>query len=124
MTAERRSTNRCRVHLDQIQVSIHHSQNLYPVKNISKAGLAIEYNPLKDDPFESETIDIIAVDYDRFHLANIACKTIYDIATFMEGQLFSGGERRIRGLKFVELTKEQEDRLDHLLEFCCDRSAK
>jgi hypothetical protein len=38
--------------------------------------------------------------------------------------LFSGGERRIHGLKFVELTKEQEDRLDHLLELCFDRSVK
>jgi hypothetical protein len=124
MTAEHRSTNRCKVHLDQIQVPIHPSQKLYPVKNISKAGLAIECNPLKDDPFESETIDIIAVDYDRFYLPNIACKTVYDIATLMEGQLFSGGERRIHGLKFVELTKEQEDRLDHLLKFCFDRYTK
>jgi hypothetical protein len=78
---------------------------------------------LKDDPFESETIDIITVDYDRFYLSNIACKTVYDIATLMKGQLFSGGEKRIRGLKFVELTKEQEDRLDHLLELYFDRSA-
>jgi hypothetical protein len=124
MTAERRLTDRCRAHLDQIQVSIHPNQNLYSVKNISKAGLAIEYRPIKDEVFESETIDIIAVDYDRFYLPDIACKTVYDIATLMEGQLFSGGERRIRGLKFVGLTKEQEDRLDHLLELCFDRYTK
>ena len=124
MLAERRSTNRFRGHLDQIQVSIHPSQKLYPVKNISKAGLAIEYSPVADQPFELKAIDVITIDYDRFYLANIACKTVYDIATLMEGQLFSGGERRICGLKFVELTKEQEDRLDHLLELCFDRSAK
>jgi hypothetical protein len=86
MTAERRSTYRCRVHLDQIQVSIDPIQKLYPVKNISKAGLAIEISPIKD-PFESETIDIIAVDYDRLYLSNTACKTVYDIATLMEGEV-------------------------------------
>ena len=123
ITPERRSSNRCRVHLDQIQASIHPSQKHYPVKNISKAGLAIEYRPIKDEMFESETIDIIAVDYDRFHLANIACKTVYDIATLMEVQLFSGGERRIRGLKFVELAKEQEEKLVSLLNRCFERSA-
>jgi len=42
----------------------------------------------------------------------------------MEGQSFKGGERGIRGLKFVELTKEQEEELDILLKRCFDRSAQ
>ena len=81
MTAGRRTSDWIRVHLDQNQISIHPSQKLYPVKNISKVCLAIEYTPIKDEMFESEAIDIIAVDYDSFYLSNIACKTIYDIAT-------------------------------------------
>ena len=122
MQTERRKTNRCTAHLDEIQVSVYPIPKIYPIKDISKGGLAFEYSPVADEPLESEAIDIIAVDYDRFYLPQIACKTVYDIATLMEGQLFSGGERRIRGLKFVELTKEQEDKLDILLKRCFDCS--
>jgi len=93
MPAERRATNRYAVLFDEIQVFIYPSQKIYPIKDISKGGLAFEYSPVADEPFESEAIDISAVDYDRFYLPQIACKTVYDIATLMEGQLFTGGER-------------------------------
>jgi hypothetical protein len=42
----------------------------------------------------------------------------------MHGRSFKGGAMRIRGLKFVELTKEQEEKLDIVLNSCFDRSAK
>ena len=124
MPLERRKTNRCRVHFDEIQVSIYSSQKFYPIKDISKGGLAIEYSPVADKSLKLEKIDILAIDYDQFHLQQITCKTVYDIATLMERQSFTGGERRIRGLKFVELTKELEEKLDSLLKRCFDSSAK
>lgn len=46
-----------------------------------------------------------------------------DISALMEGRFFRGGERRIRGLTFVELTKEQEKELDILLKRCFDSSS-
>jgi hypothetical protein len=42
----------------------------------------------------------------------------------MHGRSFSGGVMRLRGLKFVKLTKEQEDKLDILLERFFDRFVK
>ena len=78
----------------------------------------------KSEPFKSESIDIIAADYNRFYLPKVACETVYDIQTLMEGKSFRGGERRIRGLKFVDLTQEQEDKLDILLKRCFARPAQ
>ena len=115
---------RSAIDTDEVQFSVSASRKTYSVKDISKGGLAIEYSPVVDEPFESESIDIVAMDYDRFYLPKIACETVYDIPTLIQDRSFRGGERRIRGLKFVELNIEQEDDLDILLKRCFDRSAK
>lgn len=118
MTPERRRFGRCVIDSDEVQVSVLPSRKTYSVKDISKGGLAIEYNPEADKPYESESVDIISIDCDRFYLQKIACETVYDIPILMQGRSFRGGERRICGLKFVELTKKQEDELDILLKYC------
>jgi hypothetical protein len=124
MTPERRRSKRCTIDSDEVHVSALPNQRIYSVKDISKGGLAIEYSPVRGEPLKSESVDIIAADYNRFYLPKVACKTVYDIPTLMQGKSFRGGERRIRGLKFIELTKEQEDDLDVLLKRCFDRSAQ
>ncbi len=48
---------------------------------------------------------------------------VYDTSTLMRGRSFRGGKRRTRGLKFVELTEEQEEKLDISLNHCFDRSS-
>ena len=103
-------------------VSVSSGRESYSIKDISKGGLAIEYNPEAGEPFQSESVGIIAVIYDRFYLPKIKCKTVYDISTLLEGNSFNGRLVRIRGFKFVELTKEQEDKLDILLKRCFERS--
>ena len=82
----------------------------------------VEYSPEANEPAEMETIDIIAMDYDRVYLQKVSCETVYDTLTLMEGRAFSGSALRIRGLKFVELTREHEDALS-LLIFRCLKSA-
>jgi len=121
VTQDRRRDRRYTIDSDKIKVSVLLSQKTYSIKDIGAGGLAIEYNPVTDEFFESETTDIIATDCDRFCLPRIVCKTVYDIPTVMLGRSFSGGVMRIRGLKFVELTNEQEDKLDILLKRCFDR---
>ena len=123
MTQDRRKDRRYTIDSDKIQVSVLLSQKTHCIKDISAGGLAIEYNPVTDEPLESETIDIIAIDCDRFCLPKIVCKTVYDIPTVMLGRSFSGGFMRIRGLKFIELTKDQENELEILLRRCFDHSA-
>jgi hypothetical protein len=115
---EQRGSERCTIGSDEVQVSVSTSPKIYSVNNISKGGLAIEYNPLADEPFETKSIDIIAVGYGRIYMKKIASETVYDHQTLMHNNSFSGGVRRIRGLKFVELTEEQEDKLETLLKSC------
>ena len=122
MTQDRRRDRRYTIDSDKIQVSVLLGQKIHGIKDISAGGIAIEYSPVKDEPLESETIDIIAIDCDRSCLPKIVCKTVYDIPTVMLGRSFSGGVMRIRGLKFIELAKEQEEKLDILLNKCLDRS--
>ena len=122
MIQDRRKDQRYTNDSDKMQVSVLITQRTHCIKDISAGGLAIEYNPVTDEPLESETIDIIAIDCDRFCLPKIVCKTVYEIPTVMLGRSFSGGVMRIRGLKFIELTKEQEEKLDILLNRCFDRS--
>ena len=124
MTPESRKEKRCTIDSDEVHVSVLPNQKIYSVKDISKGGLAIEYSPVRGEPFKSESVDIIAADYNRFYLPKIICETVYDIQTLMEGKSFRGGERRIRGLKFVELTQEQEDQLGILLKRCFARSVQ
>ena len=124
MTQDRRRDRRYAIDSDWIQVSVLLSQKTHSIKDIGAGGLAIEYNPGTDEPLESESIDIIVTDRDRSCLPKIVCKTVYDIPTVMQGRSFSGGVMRIRGLKFVELTKDQEDELDILLRRFSDHSAK
>jgi hypothetical protein len=83
--------------------------------------LGFEYVPVENEWLESESVDIIAIDFDQFYLTKIACKTVYDISTLMHGKSFTGGAMRLRGLEFVELTKEQEDKLDILLDRYSER---
>ena len=124
MEPERRRFNRCDVRSSEIKVFTQDAQRFYPTKNISRGGLAFEYWPVEDETIESRTIDIIALDYEaQFYLPDIACKTVYDTAALMEGRSFKGGKVRIRGLEFVELTADQEIKLDTLLDQCFARFA-
>ena len=66
MQADRRTSNRCEVQFDEIQVAVHPSRKLYPIKDISSGGLAIEYNPSTDEFSETNAVDLIAIEYDRF----------------------------------------------------------
>jgi hypothetical protein len=122
--ADRRASDRCKIQADEIQIVLHPSQKLFSIYDISKGGLAFEYSPIKDETPESVTVDILATDYDQPYLSKIACKTVYDIFTLMHGRSFKGGAMRIRGLKFIELTKEQKEKLYSLLKRCFSDTAQ
>ena len=120
VSIERRIYRRFASDLEKIQASLVTNLETYPVKDISKGGLAVKYMPGAVQPFDSETIVIISISFDRFILSNIPCKTIYDIPTLMEGGSYKGGKIRLCGLKFVNLTKEKKHELDSLLKCCFD----
>ena len=124
MERERRYNRRYYVDRDRIQASFPRIQKTFNVKDISSGGMKIEYSPSAKTLMDSEMIDIIAMNYWRhFFLPKIPCKTVYDIPTLMQKKSFKGGEVRIRGLKFLDLTGEQEDGLDLLIKECLNTSA-
>ena len=122
MEPERRRFLRCSVADREVKVLTRKTLTYYQTRNISKVGLAFEYGPVEGETPESGTIDILAPDYEgRIYLTGVVCKTVYDSATLMEGQSFRGGDVRIRGLEFIDLSDDQEETLDVLLDQCFER---
>ena len=124
MKSERRSFERFEIQLDEIQVMTEPGSHKLRAKDISKGGMALEYIPLENEPLDLESVDIISRDHRDIFLHKINCMTIYDIETLMEGQTYSGGRRRTRGIKFIALSKEQEENLDMLMKRCFESSAQ
>jgi len=123
MKTERRKFKRYCIDTDKVMASFSNTRNTHTVKDISRGGVKIEYNPLTDGLMESEMIDIIAFNGARFYVPKISCETVYDVLTLMQDRSFKGSTMRTRGLKFVNLTKEQEDGLDFIINRCLDASA-
>ena len=122
MEPERRRFRRCSVSGDAIKVFTRDALKVFPTRDISKAGLALEYGPVEGEAPESVTINIIALDYGvQLYVPDIACKTVYDTAALMEGRSFNGGKVRVRGLEFIELSADQGKKLDELLDQCFER---
>ena len=124
MKSERRSSERFEIQLDEIQVTTEPSPHMPRVKDISKEGLSLEYTPLESEPLDFVSVDIVSRDHRDIFLHKINCKTIYDIETMMEEQTYTGGKRRTRGIKFIELTNEKEENLDMLMKRCFENSAQ
>ena len=124
MRSERRSSERYEIQLDEIQVMTEPSSHKLRAKDISKGGMALEYIPLENEPLDIVSVDIASIDHRDIALHKTNCMIIYDFETLMEGQRYSGGRRRICGIKFIELSKEQEENLNLLLRVCFESPAK
>ena len=124
MEPERRRFRRCSVPGSEIKVFTRKTQKVHSTRNISKVGLAFEYASVDGEIPEFGKIDLLALDYEeRIYLSGVACKTVYDTATLMEGRSFRGGHVRLRGLQFIDLSADQEKILDELLNQCFKRLA-
>ena len=117
MNREKREFPRYRVSAEMAQISNPPGVTFCSIKNIGENGLALDYQPIENNPFRSDSIDIISHGCYGLHISNISCQTVYDIGRLMENQSFSGGELRTRGLRFVDLTNEQKERLGLLMNF-------
>ena len=91
-----------------------------PVKDISRSGLGVEYiYPAHEEVFMNENAPAVEIDiFDKnnlFYASKIPCQLIYDMqidkTTFHNGIV-----SKYCGLKFEQLTKEQEEQINHFLE--------
>jgi hypothetical protein len=115
MKADRRRFTRYIAPKDGFHVFSHDYKIIGRLKDISKGGLAFQYKTIKGEKTESNMINISAASPHRFYLFDIVCSTIYDIYDLEENQIFTGVERRRRGIQYVRLTENQQDKLELLL---------
>lgn len=118
MTVERRKFKRHAVPESMVYVFDHDSSEMAIVKNISIDGLKFEKGSQAHDMFDWHQIDIICNHVPRFHLFGIACRLIYCIDELAENKMFTGSRSRASGLRFLDLTGDQQNKLisflDHL----------
>ena len=89
-----------------------------PINDISRGGLGFTYLSLSDKGVPvaetSYLIDIIASN-DSFYLSNIPCSLIYDAGNDDQLTFMHNLANRRCGLKFDQLTKEQEKQINFFL---------
>ncbi len=91
------------------------------IKDISRGGVSFEYIMYDDPPMKSlqkEKIDIF-VSGNGFHLTNVPCNIVYDIAvnTLNSSPLFSRNFTYKRcGIQFEKLDKDHEEQILAFLE--------
>ena len=112
---ERRKSPRYKVTPDTLYVFAPKTNMLWEIKDIGKAGLAFEYQPISEEK-EMESIEITKIRQRQYRLADMPCKVIYDIPTISQDRGFRGTEYRRRGLNYGRLTKGQEMILSLLLD--------
>ena len=115
MKDERREFIRYIIQEDALQVFSHDLKIVGKLKDISKGGLSFQYTPIVGEKPDTDSINIEAKGTDQFNLFDIACRIIYDMPTLEEGQSFTGAELRQRGLKFIGLAGNEQNKLELFL---------
>lgn len=100
----------------EFQVFSHGAKILGKLVNFSKGGLAFRFTPKPGALSECKIIDITAGGPRPFHLSGINCKRVYDVSVLAEEESFSGTRTRQRGVQFIDLTDEQKQQLDFLID--------
>ena len=116
LKAEQRKHSRYAIRKAEFQVFSHGIQITGRLVNISRGGLAFAYLPGPEKKADCRAVDILGPDPDRFYLAGIACRRIYDIGVLVEGRTFTGAQTRLRGIRFTDLTDDQTQKLTDLID--------
>ena len=115
MNVERRKFDRHPVSDQRFFVFNHESTEMAEIKDIAKGGLRFEYSPVEQQKTPWKLIDIFSKTSKHAYILGIPCKLVYDIITLEEDYTFNGSIVRIAGLEFAPLAKEQNKKLDALL---------
>lgn len=95
-------------------------RKLGPIKDISRGGLGCSYlSPVDVGKSAAETSHLIDIfiSNNGFHLSNIPCNSIYDVNPDNDqGSFMPGLENRKCGLRFDQLTEEQDKQINFFLE--------
>lgn len=95
-------------------------KKLGPIKDISRNGLGVEYiYPAYEEVFMNENAPVLEIDiFDKnnlFYASKIPCQLVYDMQ--VDRAVFHYDiVSKYCGLKFGELTNEQDEKINHFLE--------
>ena len=117
MTVERRQHPRYKIPGVEFQVFTRNAEILGKLEDIGKGGLAFRFGSQPIGPPSFRTIDITATGPERFHLAELSCKQVYELSVLTEDQSFTGTKTHRCGVQFLDLNDVQEQQLDFLLDY-------
>jgi len=86
------------------------------LKNISKGGLAFQYEPVKGKMLNVDSIGIVSKRANTFIRLEMACRVVYDILSLEEKLSFKGSRKRQCGVCFIDLTENQQRLLELILD--------
>ena len=116
VTTEQRKHPRYIIPEIEFQIFTRDARFLGKLVDISKGGLAFRFSSGSGEAPEYRTIDITANGPERFNLAAISCRRVYEISVLTEDQSFSGTRTRRCGVQFIDLNDVKEQQLDFLLD--------
>ncbi|UCF91471.1 MAG: PilZ domain-containing protein [Desulfobacterales bacterium] len=102
---------------DEFFIFSRRSSAMAAIKNLSRGGLQFEYASVACHEEEWNRVDIFVRRHSQFCIAAIDCGLIYNIDNLAENRTFSGSPTRLCGLQFLRLKKEQERKLEFLLDY-------
>lgn len=115
--AERREKERFRPKKRTFVVFKPQFLKLGKVLDISTGGLCFQYlakeDQVKDEP--AIEADIFMSD-NGYYLPDVACKMVWDTEAKDKMTFPIGFQNRLCGLRFLKLTKEQQNKLEHFLQ--------
>jgi hypothetical protein len=87
------------------------------VLDISVGGLCFQYLAKEDQIGDAPAIEAdIFMSDNGYYLPDVSCKLVWDTEAKEKMTFPVGFQNRRCGLRFVTLTKEQQDKLDHFLQ--------
>lgn len=117
---ERRAYHRLRVPDDILFVRNSYSkEELGTILDISLGGISFKYDQNKNQPEESNLLDIVSSDK-SIQILKVAYQNVNDFE-YIEGYPFASHRRRRRGICFEDLSSEQVIAIDRLLGKEADR---
>ncbi len=115
--AERREEERFRPKKRTFVVFKPQFLKLGKVLDISAGGLCFQYLAKEDQLKDAPAIqaDIFMSD-NGYYLPDVSCKQVWDTEAEEKMTFPIGFQNRLCGLRFLKLTKEQQDKLEHFLQ--------
>ena len=113
--SDRRQFIRYKLAEDEFQLIHQDTDTIGWLTDIGHQGLSYEYIAIENQQADIEDIGLFSPKKRGMFLPGLSCKVVYDTTLVEESESYSVYNFRRRGLKYLNMTKEQKRRLKFLL---------